>query len=60
MIKHVKEFTEALLNSCCDVALEENVYDEAFFKKSPNLENLPINNQNLEQLVIKFKSKVAI
>ena len=39
--------------SCCDEALQENIFDEAFFKKISKLENLPINNQNL-QLVKEF------
>lgn len=41
------KLTQSLQNSCCDKALQENVYDEAFFKKSSSLENSPINNQNL-------------
>ena len=32
------------LNSCYDEALQENICDEPFFKKSSILENLPVND----------------
>ena len=32
--KNFRELTEALWNSCCDEALQENICDKAFFKKS--------------------------
>ena len=30
----------------CDQILQENICDEAYFKKSSNFESIPINNQN--------------
>ena len=47
VIKTFRQLTTDFWNSCCDEVLQENAFDKAFFKKSSNLENLPVNNQNL-------------
>ena len=46
VIKNFRDIT-CLQNPWCNEVLQENVFDEALFKKISYLKKLPINNQNL-------------